>query len=65
MTEREAAFRDNNALWDEWTRIHEASEFYDLPGFKRGGIRLKDFELEEIGPVEGLEILHLQCHFGM
>jgi len=65
VTEREAALRENNALWDEWTRIHEASEFYDLAGFKRGGIRIKDYELEEIGPVEGLDVLHLQCHFGM
>ncbi|HET7472692.1 MAG TPA: class I SAM-dependent methyltransferase [Candidatus Limnocylindrales bacterium] len=65
MTTREEAFRDNNALWDEWTRIHETSEFYDLDGFKRGGIRLRDYELEEIGPVAGLDVLHLQCHFGM
>ena len=57
--------RANNALWDEWTRIHETSTFYDLEGFKRGGIRLKAFELEEIGPVDGLELLHLQCHFGI
>jgi len=65
VTDSADALRENNALWDEWTRIHEASEFYDLAAFKRGGIRLKEFELEEIGPVEGLEILHLQCHFGM
>jgi SAM-dependent methyltransferase len=65
VTDRETALRDNNALWDEWTRIHEASEFYDLAGFKRGGIRIKDFELAEIGPVEGVDVLHLQCHFGL
>ncbi len=65
MTTREDAFHENEALWDEWTRIHETSEFYDLDGFRRGGIRLRDYELEEIGPVEGLDILHLQCHFGM
>jgi SAM-dependent methyltransferase len=57
--------RANNELWDEWTRIHETSTFYDLDGFKRGGIRLLPYELEEIGPVEGLELLHLQCHFGI
>jgi SAM-dependent methyltransferase len=59
------AVRANQQLWDEWTRIHEASEFYDLEGFKRGGIRLSDYELEEIGDVRGLELLHLQCHFGI
>jgi SAM-dependent methyltransferase len=59
------ALRANNALWDEWTKIHETSEFYDLAGFRKGGIRLRPYELEEIGPVEGLDVLHLQCHFGM
>ena len=59
------AIRGNNELWDEWTRIHETSSFYDLEGFKRGGIRLADYEVEEIGDVHGLEVLHLQCHFGI
>jgi len=65
VTDREAALTENNALWDEWTRIHEASDFYDLAGFKRGGIRIADYEREEIGPVEGLDLLHVQCHFGL
>jgi SAM-dependent methyltransferase len=59
------AVRANNALWDEWTSIHETSAFYDLEGFKRGGIRLADYEVEEIGDVRGLDLLHLQCHFGI
>jgi SAM-dependent methyltransferase len=59
------AIRANNELWDEWTRIHETSTFYDLEGFKRAGNRLRAYELEEIGPVDGLELLHLQCHFGI
>ena len=65
MTTPEDALRENNALWDEWTKIHESSAFYDLEGFKRGGIRLSTYELEEIGPVDGLDMLHLQCHFGI
>jgi SAM-dependent methyltransferase len=59
------AVADNRALWDEWTRIHETSAFYDLDGFRRGGIRIKPYELEEIGAVDGLTLLHLQCHFGI
>ena len=59
------AVRANNELWDEWTRIHEASEFYDLEGFKRGGVRINDYERDEIGDVTGLRLLHLQCHFGI
>ena len=65
MTDAAEAMRENNALWDEWTRIHETSAFYDLDGFRKGGIRLRPYELEEIGPVGGLALLHLQCHFGI
>ena len=63
--DRDTAIRENEALWDEWTRVHETSEFYDLESFKQGGCRLRDYELEEIGSVDGLDVLHLQCHFGI
>jgi SAM-dependent methyltransferase len=59
------AIRENNALWDEWTAIHAASAFYDLDGFKRGGLRLREHEIAEIGDVAGRDLLHLQCHFGI
>ena len=55
----------NQALWNEWTAIHETSEFYDLGSFKAGGIRLRDYEIEEVGDVRGKSLLHLQCHFGI
>jgi SAM-dependent methyltransferase len=55
----------NRTLWDAWTRLHERSEFYDLAGFKRGGVRLHEYEIDEVGPVEGRDLLHLQCHFGI
>ena len=65
MTDPADAIRDNNALWDAWTRIHEGSEFYDLAGFKQGGVRLRQYEIDEVGPVAGKDLLHLQCHFGI
>lgn len=67
MTREEDApfLASNRALWDEWTAIHERSAFYDLEGFKRGGVRISPHEIEEIGPVEGRTLLHLQCHFGI
>lgn len=66
----------NKALWDEWTDIHEASDFYDLRSFiengdhrsGRGaaaGVRLRSYEIEEVGDVTGRSLLHLQCHFGI
>ncbi len=57
----------NRELWDAWTGINAASEFYDVGSFKTGqdGIRLADYERAEIGPIEGRTLLHLQCHFGL
>jgi SAM-dependent methyltransferase len=59
--------RDNQALWDAWTRIHVPSAFYDVASFRDGTrpIRLSDYEREEVGPVDGRTLLHLQCHFGL
>jgi SAM-dependent methyltransferase len=57
--------RDNEALWAAWTRIHEHSEFYDLDGFRRGGVRLRGDEIAALGDVAGKTLLHLQCHFGI
>jgi SAM-dependent methyltransferase len=65
MSDPADGIRANNLLWDDWTAIHERSEFYDLEGFKRGGVRLRQYELDEIGDVTGLDLLHLQCHFGI
>jgi SAM-dependent methyltransferase len=61
------ALRANRTLWDAWTKINLASAFYDVASFRSGerGIRLRDYEREEIGPVEGRSLLHLQCHFGL
>ena len=51
--------------WNERTPIHAASKFYDVAGFKSGRITLTDIEIDEVGPVAGKSLLHLQCHFGM
>jgi len=54
----------NRASWNARTPVHLASRFYDLEGWKRGACSLKPIELEEVGNVRGLRLLHLQCHFG-
>lgn len=61
------ALRDNQGLWDAWTKIHLGSAMYDVPSFLDGRrpIRLTDYERAEIGSVEGRTLLHLQCHFGL
>jgi SAM-dependent methyltransferase len=55
----------NRAMWDERVPIHTASRFYDVDGFKAGRNDLRGFERELVGPVEGLDLVHLQCHFGL
>jgi SAM-dependent methyltransferase len=55
----------NRANWDERAAIHVTSDFYDVEGFVAGRSPLRPFEVEEVGPVDGLDLVHLQCHFGL
>ncbi|HYI45355.1 MAG TPA: class I SAM-dependent methyltransferase, partial [Actinomycetota bacterium] len=59
------AFEANRRLWEEWAALHPNTEFYNLEEFKRGGVRLRDYEIAHMGPVEGKALLHLHCHFGI
>lgn len=54
----------NRAHWDEATALHASSPFYDLAGFRAGRDDLRPFEDGELGPVDGLDLVHLQCHLG-
>ena len=60
-----ASYEANRALWEAWTAVHAEGAFYDLAGFRAGGIRLRDDEVEAVGDVHGQTLLHLQCHFGI
>ena len=55
----------NRRNWNDRVPVHAASDFYDVAGFKAGRISLNAIEREEVGPVAGKSLLHLQCHFGM
>lgn len=55
----------NQKLWNDKTKVHLNSTFYDVDGFKQGKTSLKPIEIELSGNVEGKNILHLQCHFGL
>lgn len=58
-------FEANRALWDERVPIHVGSDFYGVDAFRAGRSTLQPFEIDEVGPVRGLELVHLQCHFGL
>ena len=55
----------NRRNWNERTRVHAASPFYDIEGFKAGRITLSELERSGVGDVRGKSLLHLQCHFGL
>ncbi len=46
----------NRANWDERVPLHRAVSY--------GGTRMHPQTEAELGPVAGLRVLHLQCHFG-
>jgi SAM-dependent methyltransferase len=55
----------NRAHWDERVPIHLGSTFYDVEAFKAGRPIIEPFEVDELGPLDGLRLVHLQCHFGL
>ena len=61
MTDWRAA---NRANWDERVAVHLGERGYDLSALRAGRGILNPIEEAELGPVAGLRILHLQCHFG-
>jgi len=54
----------NRRGWDERVDLHLEAESYDLAPLRSGHGQLTPIEEAEIGLVDGLHILHLQCHFG-
>ena len=52
----------NRANWDERVDVHLKA--YDLRALRAGHGTLHAIEEAELGPVAGLRVLHLQCHFG-
>ena len=65
MIDHAASYEDNRRLWEAWTAVHASGDFYDLDGFRAGGVRLRDEEIAAVGDVSGRSLLHLQCHFGI
>lgn len=54
----------NRGLWDEWADIHAHSTWYDLESVRRGTCKLRSYEIDEVGEVDGRSLLHLQCQLG-
>ena len=68
MADSSAYLDANRTFWDELVGIHVAStgpDGYDVDALRRGERRLHAIEETELGSVDGLDVLHLQCHFGV
>jgi SAM-dependent methyltransferase len=55
----------NRRNWDERVGVHVASRFYDVDGWLRARPGPRPRELEALGDVSGMDLVHLQCHFGL
>jgi SAM-dependent methyltransferase len=55
----------NRRRWDELAAIHPGTAFYGVDRFKAGEDALLPIELQEMEPVAGKSLLHLQCHIGL
>ncbi|MQA23941.1 MAG: methyltransferase domain-containing protein [Micromonosporaceae bacterium] len=64
MADVEDYVTSNRHLWDEWADIHAAGDWYDLDSVRRGADKLRPYEVQEVGDVNGLTMLHLQCQIG-
>jgi 2-polyprenyl-3-methyl-5-hydroxy-6-metoxy-1,4-benzoquinol methylase len=54
----------NRRWWQAAVPVHLASDFYDVEGWLADGRGPRPREVEVLGDVAGLDLVHLQCHFG-
>ena len=65
MTADEPTWRAvNRGLWDEMAAVHPSTDLYDVEASAAGRDDLRPWEEVELGSVDGLDLLHLQCHIG-
>ena len=65
--DKEEAVKENLDSWDELASVHaqgSGAEFYRIEQWLAGESKLAPWEIEEVGPVVGKSLLHLQCHIG-
>lgn len=65
MSDQSPWLEMNRAMWDAKTPLHLKSQSYDVAGFKAGRSTLRQHEIDDLGDVSGMRLVHLQCHFGL
>lgn len=61
------SFDVNRRNWDERVPLHADSDSYGLAQFRSDPHHLSNvvkFDAERLGPIDGLNVVHLQCHIG-
>lgn len=61
----EAQLAANRLNWDERVAIHMASRFYDVDDWVEARPGPRSREIDALGDPAGLDLVHLQCHFGL
>src|SRR5687767_7425253 len=62
---RDPRIRANRRSWGHWARIHATgSATYPMERFRRGDTGGRTPLPDDLGPVRGKSLLHLQCHIG-
>src|SRR3954447_891068 len=56
--------RLNRLHWEDRVAIHLGPRGYDLDRLRAGQATLNKIEADELPPLGGKRVLHLQCHFG-
>jgi len=54
----------NLEAWNRRLEYHLASDFYGMDAFLNGKNSIPEIDLALLGEMGGLNVLHLQCHFG-
>ncbi len=55
----------NQANWDQRAPIHLASSFYGVDGSRDPDTWFAAYEWGDLGDLQGVDLLHLQCHLGV
>lgn len=61
---RKELHEENRLSWNEATKAHNSHKGEQAKFFREGGSRLFPEEIELLGNISGLSLVHLQCNAG-
>ena len=66
MSSDDSPTKLNHAWWNERAALHRQTPLYQthIDRLRGGGLSLLPLEVSELGDIQGLRVLHVQCHIG-